>query len=82
MTKQQLYGELETILETPPGSLTGDERLKEFEQWDSLGALSFIAMADATFGYLISGAELAECQTVEDIIRLFPGKITDQETTP
>ena len=82
MTKQEFYTEIENILETQSGSLTGDERLKDFEQWDSLAALSFIAMADATLGSLVSGTELAKCQTVEDLVKLFPGKITDQEPAP
>jgi acyl carrier protein len=77
MNKRQFYDEVENILEVPSGSLKGDEVLKDFEQWDSLAVLSFIAMADATLQTLISSRDLAKCQNVADLVGLFPGKITD-----
>lgn len=76
MTKAQFYAEIENMLEMTPGSINGSEFLSNLEQWDSLAVLSFIAMADANLGTLVSANELAKCRTVADLLALFPGKIS------
>jgi len=78
MTKKEFLALLEEILEETPGTLTGPESLeKDVKGWDSLAVLSFIAMADEHFGVALSSNRLANCKTVNDLIGLFHGKVSD-----
>lgn len=77
MTKKQFYTEIELILELPPDSVNGVEVLADFEGWDSLAVISFLAMADAKFETILSATQLANCRTIEDLTKLFPGKISE-----
>lgn len=80
MTKKQFYMEIELILEMPENSIHGTEPLADFEGWDSLAVISFLAMADAKFETILSATQLANCRTVGDLAKLFPGKISDDES--
>jgi acyl carrier protein len=46
------------------------DRLQDLEGWDSIGALSVIALVDETFGVTLDVEKLWECQTVGDLVRL------------
>lgn len=76
MKRAEFYTELEAMLELEPGTIKGDETLATLPGWDSVAVLSFIALADAKLEAAVSAAALAKAQTVEDLIALFPGKIT------
>ena len=76
MTQQQFYKEIETILDLSAGSITRNDILTDFEQWDSLAVLTFIAMADTHFKTLVSANDLTKCSTVADLMNLFPCKIS------
>jgi len=71
--------EIELILEMPENSIDGTESLADFEGWDSLAVISFLAMADAKFETILSATQLANCRTVGDLTSLFPGKISDDD---
>lgn len=58
------------ILEVPASTLQEDELLDNVDSWDSLAALSFIAMADADYSRTVSGQQLRESRTVGDLVRL------------
>ena len=49
------------------GSLTSDTSFKEIPEWDSLAALSILAMVDAEYDTAISGNEIRACQTLQDL---------------
>jgi acyl carrier protein len=76
MTKQQFLHELERIIEVDPGSIQGNETLKDLAGWDSMARVSFIAMADERMETLVSPAQLAACKSVPDLTALFPDKIS------
>ena len=78
MTKQEFYTAFEDILEIQSGSIKGNEKLADLSSWDSLAAISFIAMADSTIGMQVSASTLKECQTVDDLAAMFPGKVDTQ----
>lgn len=75
MTTQEFYRELETVLEVPKASITGSEALEDIPEWDSISAISFIAMADTKFQKQISPEALSKCLTVQDLLSLFPGDV-------
>ncbi len=62
---QELYKKLADILEVD--EVKPQDVLREFESWDSLAALSIIAMANASFGVTVSGDELRQIKTAGEL---------------
>ncbi len=77
MTNSEFYARIEDLIEVEPGTISGAESLNDMEGWDSLAVLSFAAMADEMFGITISAQQLTTCETVADLVKLFPGKISN-----
>jgi acyl carrier protein len=50
------------------------DKLNDFESWDSLAALSVLAMADGKFGVNLASEEVNRVETVEDLYRLITAK--------
>jgi acyl carrier protein len=76
MTKQDALRWLEQTLDLGPHTLTGAERLRDMEAWDSLATLAFMAMVDKEFGVPIPAKEVVRCQTVEELIHLLAAAAT------
>jgi len=53
--------------ETPEDKFAPDTDYKELEEWDSLTALSIIAMVDEALEKRITGSELRSCKTIEEL---------------
>jgi hypothetical protein len=70
MTSDEFLLEMDDILGLPPGTLRGHEKLEELENWDSTSLITFIALADANPGVSISPAQIVNCTTVADLLRL------------
>ena len=49
--------------------LTGCEVLEELG-WDSMSALSFVALVDSKLGLQITGEQISDCQTVGDLLKI------------
>lgn len=56
--------------ETPAESFTPETVYKELAEWDSLIVLSIIALVDDEFNVRITGQDLRDCKTIEDIFNL------------
>jgi acyl carrier protein len=52
---------------TPIDSITMDSNFKEFEDWDSLTALSLIALFDSEFNIKISGEKIREISSIKEL---------------
>ncbi len=76
MKKSEFYRELEEVLEADSGSISGDEVLADFDAWDSLAVLTFIAMVDEKFEVTLTASKLALVKTVTDLVALLGDKIT------
>jgi acyl carrier protein len=70
MQSGEFYLLLDEILELNPGTLKGDERLKDIATWDSLAVISFVALVDEHFGIVIESERLAQAQSVADLYAL------------
>lgn len=46
----------------------------DLDEWSSLTGMGVIALAKATYGKTITGAELRACVTVEDVFNLINNK--------
>lgn len=53
--------------ETPEDAFTPATEFKTLEEWNSLTALSIIAMVDDNYNKTITGANLRVCKTIEDL---------------
>ena len=65
-----LISQLTEAIECEPDSLKLETRFKDLPNWDSMAALSIIAMADEYYGRAISGDDLKSANTVGDLIAL------------
>ncbi len=53
-----------------PVEVTGDTVLTDLPQWDSLAALGVIVMFDVEYGKTITGEDLKNCITLNDLHNL------------
>jgi acyl carrier protein len=60
--------------DTDPSEITAKTVFKDLEEWDSLTALSIIGIAIKNYGVKLTGAEIRDAVTVEDIYNLISSK--------
>jgi acyl carrier protein len=77
MEKQELLLLLDDLVGEEPGVLVGKEQLADIEGWDSLASVGFIALVDEYFEIIVSPKRLQTCTTVNDLIDLLNGHITE-----
>lgn len=53
-----------------PLPIHSDTQLSELPEWDSLATLSVIVMSDMEYGKTITGNDLANCKSIQDIYAL------------
>lgn len=70
MTRAEFLQSLDELLELPPGSLQGDEKLEGLEQWNSMAMIGFMALADSNNGVTLSPRQIVTCSTVSDLVAL------------
>lgn len=60
--------------DTNPSEIQAETKFHELEEWSSLTGMGVIAMARTQYGKSISGKEIRECETVEDLFNLIASK--------
>ncbi|MCX7018454.1 MAG: acyl carrier protein [Candidatus Sumerlaeota bacterium] len=65
---EEFYGKLAEILEVD--QVNGNDVLEEFSEWDSLSALSVIAMIDAQYGVNLTATDLRGIDTAQNLFAL------------
>ena len=60
--------------DTPEETFKADTRYRELDEWGSLVALSIISMVDDTLDVGVTGAELSNCNTIEELYKLVESK--------
>ena len=65
----EFLDKLSNSIETDEIKLSLETKLEDID-WDSLAAISSIALIDEIFGIVISVERLSRCETIEDIISL------------
>ena len=76
MKKEELYANIEGILELDPGTVKGDETLESLGDWNSLAIISFIAFADGMLGLSLHPDTLKKAKTVTDLTAMVQQKIS------
>lgn len=56
-------------------TLTPETEFKQLEDWNSLVALSIIAMADEEYDVTIKGNDIKEATTIKDLFNIINSKI-------
>jgi acyl carrier protein len=70
MNRAEFFREMDEILGLPAGTIRGDEKLEEVENWDSTALVSFLVLAESNSNMSVSLGDVANCSTVADLLRL------------
>jgi acyl carrier protein len=70
MELHEVFFLFEDVLEQPRGTLTGEEKLENLENWNSLAVVTLIALAEER-GLTLTGDQILDCATAADLARLF-----------
>ena len=60
--------------ETDPKEILAETKFHDLDEWSSLIGMSVIALAKTQYGKTITGKEIRECETVEDLFNLIASK--------
>ena len=69
--KEELLDKLAELLEVEQVSL--NDELQSFDEWDSLTALSMIALADSEYNKKLTNDLLKEFKTINDLVNFILG---------
>jgi len=70
MDQAEFFGKIEEILDSDPGTVSGTSVVQDQQGWDSVAALSLIAMIDESYGVSLEGTEIFGCPTVGELFAL------------
>lgn len=79
MTREEFRRSLAEALGTEPQELPDDRRLESLPAWDSLSQLGVIALIIDAFDVQPNLPQLADCQTVSDVISLVADRLSEPE---
>lgn len=60
--------------ETDVSEFTADTSFKNLDEWDSMVALSIIAMVDEEYDKTINGEDIKKANTINDLFRIVQSK--------
>lgn len=75
MNIEEFINKFAFAIEVEPASIAPATEYKQLPQWDSLNALSIIAMADADYGVTLSGQAINDSRTIADLWSVVAGKV-------
>lgn len=64
----------ETFDDTDASTLSPETNFRDLDEWSSLSALGVIALADEEFDVELSGAEMREVNTIQELYNLITSK--------
>jgi hypothetical protein len=70
MTREQFLLGMDEILGLRAGTLRGDEKLEDLENWDSTALIGLIVLAETNNCAEISPDQVVGCSTVADLLNL------------
>ena len=66
---KDFLNELAESLEMKDGELSENTKLEDLD-WDSLAVISSIALLDEYFNKTVSASQIAECKTIDDLLKI------------
>lgn len=77
MNIEEFIQKIEDALEgIPSGSIQQGVNYRNIENWSSMHALMLMALIDSEYGVLLSGEEMAQCETINDLFDVVVLKMT------
>ncbi len=70
---EKLYVKIAEILDVE--TVSADDKLRDFEEWDSVAAISLIAYAEREYGVFLKTEDIRACETVGDFVAAVSGKM-------
>lgn len=70
MSEKEKLALLEETFDVEEGTLSADMVLADIDEYDSMTKLSLIVMVEENFSKKLTGAELKEFKTVQDILNV------------
>ena len=75
MKIDDLIGNIKDQFDEPESmNLTPMSNFKEVEEWDSIVAISVIAMADSEYGIKLTGEDIRNSKTINDLYIIMKGR--------
>ena len=68
MSNEKKMEMLAEIMELDVSEIREDAELSDYDEWDSITALSFIALVDEQFHKNLSGNQVKEFRTIKDVL--------------
>lgn len=75
MKQEMILQEISKLMEVDRSQLNINTPLEQYATWDSLTAVSLIALIDSHFQILLTSFDLGECKTLNEIFKLVEGKL-------
>ena len=73
MSIAEFTSKIEGVFEDEqPGSLTPETNFRNLESWSSMYALIIVALFETDFKTTVTGDQLRQCNTVQDLYALLP----------
>lgn len=66
---EQFIEKMIDVLDTEE-DINADTVLEDLEEWDSLSLVSFVAMANASYGKKVQGKDVKSAETIADLYEL------------
>ena len=60
---------LADLFEVEPCEIVAEQKLEEFDPWDSLSKLSLIVLVDEECGKKLTGEQILQFKTISDILK-------------
>ena len=70
MTEKEKLAMLEEVMELDEGTLSPDDVLDDYPEWDSISALALIALMDEKFGKTLDGQTVKSFEKVSDVLAI------------
>lgn len=70
MSEKELLEIIEECMDLEEGTLSMDDELASYDEWDSLSVLALLAAIDAKCKKKVSAAEIKAVVTVADVVEL------------
>lgn len=74
MDTQTFLEQMKEILDIEDRELSMEDEFKGFDEWSSLASLSLIAMVDEEYEVTLSGDDIRNAVTVQDLFNLIKSK--------
>lgn len=70
MSREEFLLQMDEILGLKTGTLRGDEKLEDLQNWDSTALIGMVVLAEEANSAEINPDQIVGCTTVADVLRL------------